>query len=158
MRRIFKIAAVATVIAGSTALATVPASAASSGGHVGGGGFHGGGFHGAVGHGWGGWHGGWGGWRGGWGCCGWGYGWGWGFGLGLGLWASPWYWGPDVAYVDPYAYDYGPPPPAGDNYGAPPPSNGSYGPPPGASDNYNCSAWRWDDAAKKYVQVRAACN
>jgi hypothetical protein len=79
------------------------------------------------------------------------------------------YWGPDVVY-DPYVYDdapdYGPGPsddnygpgPSGDNYGPPPPSSGSYGAPPASADNYNCSAWRWDENAKKYVQVRAACN
>jgi hypothetical protein len=174
MRKTLKAAMAAATFAAVTAFAATPTLAQ----HMGGGGGHGGGgaagsAHGSAGarptsggwhggsngwHGGGnGWHGRWGGWHGGWGCCGWrGWGWGWGWGWGPGVfWGGgwPWWWGgwaTGVALATPYyddSYNSG--------YDEAPPSGAS---PPGAADNYNCSAWRWDAAQNKYVQVRAACS
>ena len=187
MRNSTKLSMAAAALVGSFSLVTSPALAQhAGGGHVGGGhvgpaghfggvahsgdwhggagGWHGGpgGWHGGPGGwhgGWGGWHGGWRGWRGGWGCCGWrGAGWGWGWGPGW--WAWPWYWGPNVI-VDEPVYDYEPvpgyaaPPPSA---GGPPPQDSEQGPPPPTGQNFNCTAWRWDASANKYVQVPAACS
>jgi hypothetical protein len=164
MRNTLKAATAAATFAAATAFAAAPALAQHMGGGHASGGMHAtggmrsaGGFHGAR-PGFGGWRGGWrggwhGGWRGGWGCCGWRR-WGWGPGF---FWGGyPWFWGglgfaTGVALATPYyddAYDYG--------YDAAPPAGDA--PPPSAADNYNCSAWRWDAAQNKYVQVRAACS